>query len=175
VSLILVRHAMPAYEREIPPHEWPLSPEGVQAARRLVRHLPTGAFLAASDEPKAWQTLEPAGEVVRDARFGEVHRDWEPWGGPFRELRQAYVDGADHDGWESRVDVADRFDAAVADHLVRAAGRALVVASHGMAMTVWLTARVGLPAPGTFWASLHFPHAVAVDLAAGTVEPLAQR
>src|SRR5262245_56310800 len=164
---------MQAYEREIPPHEWPLSPDGVEAARRLVRHLPMRTCLVASDEPKAWQTLEPAGEVVRDARFGEVRREGEPWEGPFRELRQAHANGADHDGWESRVDVAARFDAAVADHLVRAAGRPVAVASHGMAMTVWLTARVGLPAPGAFWASLRFPDAVAVDLATGSVKPLA--
>ena len=50
----------------------------------------------ASDEPKAWQTLEPAGPVIRDARFGEVRREGEPWDGPYRELRRSYVDGADH-------------------------------------------------------------------------------
>jgi hypothetical protein len=64
---------------------------------------------------------------------------------------------------------------AVEDYLLRAAGRSLVVASHGMAMTLWLTARVGLTSPGEFWASLRFPDAVAVDLAAGTMNSLAQR
>ncbi len=156
---------MPAYDRDVPAHEWPLSPDGLAAARRLTRQLPRDAWLAASDEPKAWQTLEPAGEVARDARFGEVRREGEPWDGPFRELRRAYVDGADHAGWEPRVDVTARFDAGVEDYLVRAAGRPLVVASHGMAMTLWLTARVGLTAPGEFWASLRFPDAVVVDLA----------
>jgi broad specificity phosphatase PhoE len=166
---------MPAYERDVPAHTWPLSPDGLAAARRLTRLLPLDAWLVASDEPKAWQTLEPAGEVARDGRFGEVRREGEPWDGPFRELRQAYVDGADHTGWEPRAGVVARFDAAVEDYLLRAAGRSLVVASHGMAMTLWLTARVGLTSPGEFWASLRFPDAVAVDLAAGTMNSLAQR
>lgn len=166
---------MPAYERGVPAHKWPLSRDGLAAARRLTRQMPSDAWLVASDEPKAWQTLEPAGEVTQDARLGEVRREGEPWDGPFRELRQAYVDGVDHTGWEPRAGVVARFDAAVEDHLVRAAGRSLVVASHGMAMTLWLTARVGLTSPGKFWSSLRFPDAVAVDLAAGTVDSLAQR
>jgi hypothetical protein len=44
-----------------------------------------------------------------------------------------------------------------------------VVASHGMAMTVWLTAAIGLEDPIGFWSELRFPDALAVDLAAGTV------
>jgi hypothetical protein len=33
-----------------------------------------------------------------------------------------------------------------------------------MAMTVWLTERIGLADPGEFWAGLRFPNAYAVDL-----------
>ena len=61
------------------------------------------------------------------------------------------------------------FDAGINDHWVRAAGRPLVVASHGMAMTLWLTARIGLDAPGAFWSSLRLPDVLAVDLVARTV------
>jgi len=168
--LILLRHAMPAYEEFVPPNEWPLSEAGHAAARAL--ELPPNPYLAASDEPKAWQTLEPFGPVVRDARFGEVRRENEPWDGPYHELRRAYVDGSDHVGWEARAAVVARFDEAVAEHSVLASGRPLVVASHGMAMTVWLTARTGLPSPGAFWESLRFPDVLAVGLAARTVVPL---
>jgi broad specificity phosphatase PhoE len=167
VSLQLVRHAQPAYDRAVAAHLWPLAAEGLAEAARL--SLPPGAYLAASDEPKAWQTLAPHGPVVREPGFGEVRRVGEPWDGPYRDLRRAYVDGADHPGWEARAEVAARFDGAVEDHLVRARGRPLVVGSHGLAMTVWLTARVGLADPGDFWAGLRFPDVVAVDLAAGTI------
>ncbi len=160
---------MPAFEPDVPAHRWPLSPAGRAAARALV--LPVGAYLAASSEPKAYQTLAHAGPVALDQRFGEVTRVDEPWDGRYRELRRAYVDGTDHVGWEPRAAVAARFDAAITDHLTRARGSVLVVATHGMAMTVWLTARIDLRSPGEFWAGLQFPDAIEVDLSSGRARP----
>jgi broad specificity phosphatase PhoE len=159
--LMLVRHAMPDFSPDVDAVRWPLSAEGRAAARRLP--LPGGALLVASDEVKGWQTLEHAGPVIQDSRFREVARV-EPWDGPFRELRRSYVDGAALPDWERREDVAMRFEAGVVDFLVRAADRPLVVATHGMAMTVWLHARGCLRDPGEFWAGLRFPHLLAVDL-----------
>jgi broad specificity phosphatase PhoE len=172
IDLLLVRHAMPAIEPAVPPHEWSLSDEGRAAAAAL--RLPPDPYLVASGEPKAWQTLEPAGPVIHDARFGEIRREGEPWEGPYRELRRSYVDGADHPGWERRADVARRFDEGVDDHLVRAEGRPVVIGSHGMAITVWLTARTGLTAPGDFWAALRFPDVISVDLSIRRVHLHAQ-
>jgi broad specificity phosphatase PhoE len=83
-----------------------------------------------------------------------------------------WTDGVDHLGWEPRVRAAQRFDAAIAEHLAAAGERTLVVATHGMAMTVWLTARVGLDNPGGFWADLRLPDVHAVDLATGVVTRL---
>jgi broad specificity phosphatase PhoE len=57
-------------------------------------------------------------------------------------------------------------EGAVARHAALAAGRTLVIGSHGMAMTVWLAARTGLD-PGPFWARLRFPDMIDVDLGAG--------
>ncbi|MGP3934676.1 histidine phosphatase family protein [Nonomuraea sp. KM88] len=167
--LLLVRHAMPAYGPALPSHEWTLSTEGRQAARRLVARLPEDACLVSSDEPKAWQTLGGDDAVTRDRRFNEVTRV-EPWQGDYRELRRAYVEGSDHVDWEPRAEVAGRFDAGLAEHLARAGGRPLVVATHGMAMTVWMTARLGLEGPGGFWADLRFPDALLVRLDSGTVQ-----
>jgi broad specificity phosphatase PhoE len=169
--LILVRHAMPAYTPDVPAHEWHLAEEGRMAAARLATLLPDNGYLVASSEPKAGQTLEPAGTVVRDPRFDEVYRT-EPWEGDYRERRLAYVDGTDHAGWEPRSAVAGRFDAGIAEHTRAAAGRPLVVASHGMAMTLWLTARGCLHDPAVFWAGLAFPDAHVVDLARATVTRL---
>jgi broad specificity phosphatase PhoE len=170
MTLIVVRHAMPVIDASTPPSSWPLSPDG-RAAATLLR-LPPDAYLVASAEPKAYQTLAPFGEVARDERFGEIRREGEPFEGNFRELRLTYVEGAAHPQWEPHADAARRFDAAVADHLARAGGRPLVVGSHGMILTVWLTARIGLPSPGPFWSAIRFPEAYAVDLAARTLDRL---
>lgn len=170
--LILVRHAPPAATPNRPPQTWALSDDGHAAAMRLVAALPADAYLVSSAEPKAWQTLE--GErlsVIRDARFNEVARD-EPWDGDFRTRRRAYVEGAEHPGWETQAAVAERFDAGVADRLAEANGRPVVIASHGMAITTWLASRVGLSEPGEFWSRLRFPDAHSVDLDSGTVSRL---
>lgn len=172
--LVLVRHAMPAFGPDVPAQEWELSTDGRAAAAALARLLPAGARLVGSDEPKAWQTLEPAGPVHdRDPRFNEVSRTGEPWCGDFQVWRRNYVSGTDHPGWEPRAEVAARFNAGVTDQLAAAADGALVVASHGMAMTVWLTERFGLADPGEFWAGLRFPDAHLIDLRTGTIRRLA--
>lgn len=170
--LVLVRHAMPAHGPDTPAREWLLAPEGQVAARSLCARLPTCARLVASSEPKAIATLGPAGQVVRDPRFDEVLRV-EAYDDTFRTRRRAYVDGAEHTDWESRGDVVGRFEAGVAEHIASADGRPVVIASHGMAMTLWLTAAVGLDDPGMFWADLRFPDAHVVDLVGGTVVRLA--
>jgi hypothetical protein len=48
----------------------------------------------------------------------------------------------------------------------------LVIASHGMAMTVWLRSRGRVTEPGTFWLALRFPDAIVVDFDARTVTAL---
>jgi broad specificity phosphatase PhoE len=171
MRLYLVRHAMPQVDPATDPATWPLGADGRAAARRLSRRLPPGALLVASDEPKAWQTLDPDGErgVLRDARLGEVRRS-EEFSDDFRRLRRSYVSGAAVAGWEPRLEVARRFAAAIGAATGRAAGgRHVVVASHGMAMTVWLAQTLPVADPGSFWADLRFPDALIVDLQAGTV------
>lgn len=171
MTLFLVRHAHPVISASLPPSLWPLSADGHTAAAAL--SFPSDAYLVASTEPKAVQTLAPSGPVAQDERFGEIRREGEPFDGNFRELRLAYVEGTDHPLWEPRADAASRFSSAIADHLALAGDRPLVVASHGMVMTVWLTARIGLPSPGSFWSSLRLPDVFAVDLPAGTISPAA--
>jgi broad specificity phosphatase PhoE len=163
-ALLLVRHAMPAATPEAPPETWPLNPEGLAAARRLRSRLPVGARWCSSAEPKAWQTLGGTDEVALDARFNEVSRVGEPWQDNFRQLRRAYVEGVQHPGWEPHQDAADRFDAGVRDALSEAAGRPVVIATHGMVMTRWLVSRGLVPADraGPFWTDLRFPDCLAV-------------
>ena len=170
--LILVRHAMPDHRPEVAARDWQLSADGEQAARALCARLPSGAHLVASTEIKAIETIACAGDVITDRRFDEVDRD-EPYSGDFRTRRLAYIEGADHDGWEPRHDVVRRFSAAVDDHTGDTGGP-LVVATHGMTLVLWLTATIRLTDPGAFWAGLGLPDALVVDRTARTVTRLGQ-
>lgn len=163
--LYLVRHAMPVVAPEASPETWQLGRAGRTAASELVRRLPLGALLVASDEPKAWQTLDPTGDgqaVLRDRRLGEVRRT-EIFSEDFRTARRAYVAGDDRLGWEDRTAVAARMEAAFQQHQAAAGDRALVLAGHGMSITLWLASTVGLADPGHFWDSLLFPELLRVD------------
>lgn len=160
MMLLLVRHAMPASGPEQPPHQWALSEEGHLGADSLRSVLPPGAVLISSQEPKARQTLEPAGRVRTDGRFNEVARD-EPYDEDHRARRLAYVTGTDHPGWEPRGAVIARFDAGVR-WWQRVAGPALVIGSHGMAMTLWLGS-LGLIDHAGFWSTLRLPDVFEVD------------
>lgn len=125
--LILVRHAMPAHGPDVADRDWHLTAEGAHAARELCARLPRDAYLVASTEMKAIETIAPAGPVLSDPRFDE------------------------HTG---------------------ATDRPVVVATHGMTLTLWLTATIGLGDPGAFWAGLGLPDALVVDRVARTVTAL---
>lgn len=149
------------------PEKWPLTPEGRAAAQRLVAHLPDGAMLASSTERKACETLNAAhGAIRQDPRFNEIHRpgSWDP---DVRERRSRYVAGAVLPGWEAQDTAAARFDEGVKEHQGAAdrCGVPLVVATHGMVITVWMVARGHIPAEqaANFWRGLRFPDIVRIQ------------
>ena len=45
----------------------------------------------------------------------------------------------------------------------------MVIATHGMAMTIWLSSVIGLPDPAGFWSDLRFPDAHRLGLGEGTL------
>ncbi len=170
--LYVVRHAMPVADPNQDPATWPLSEAGRRAAHALVEGLPNDALLVASDEPKAWQTLDPTGDghtVIKDSRLREVRRPDEAFNDDFHVTRRSFVNGDDHAGWENRRVVAVRVQSAVDDYHVAAGDRPLVIAGHGMALTVWICSAVGLSDPGAFWAALRFPDLLLVDLPDGEI------
>jgi hypothetical protein len=66
--------------------------------------------------------------------------------------------------------VVRRFHAAVLRHVAAASrrGEVVVIGTHGMAMTIWLCARVlRAEDPVALWETLGFPDAMAVDLDRG--------
>ena len=155
---------MPANSPDLPPEQWQLGSVGRRGAETLRHVIPPDALLVSSREPKARQTLEPTGHVFTDMRFNEVSRN-EPFHGGFRARRRAYITGTDHPGWEPRQHVAARFDAGIKFWHPRADPRPLVIASHGMAMTLWLTTIMKVADPASFWADLRLPDIIEVNLA----------
>ena len=148
---------MPEVDPAADPATWPLSGQGRAAARQIGGRLPAGALLTASDEPKAWQTLDPDGDraVRLYRRLGEygdrgIHRRL-PAPAPVLRLRccPRWVGAAGPGGPAVRC----------RRQRGTGAGRArdVVLAGHGMAMTVWLVRAVSLRDPGTFWAELRSP------------------
>lgn len=173
MQLVLVRHAKPVIDLAVDPSRWALSAEGMQAAVHLGRTLDCPAAVVSSLEPKAIGTASAIAEahdftVELDGRLGEVVRD-EPFAGDFRARRRAYVEGAAHPGWEDRDAVVERIDAAVSDRLTPSEDGLAVLVGHGMAFTLWLTARAALADPGAFWSDLRLPDAFHVDLAEATI------
>lgn len=166
---------MPELEPEVSSERWQLGAKGRAAARSLRSLVAEPAYLVASDEPKAVQTMqELAGclAVATDPGFGEVRRPY-LWsdGHAYRSTARSYVEGARHPGWEAHAHVVARFAAAVARHavLAEAANRTLVIGTHGLALTVWMAGLTQLePSPARFWEQLRFPDVIDVDLVGGT-------
>ncbi|MEV4282838.1 histidine phosphatase family protein [Actinoplanes xinjiangensis] len=175
--VIVVRHAMPAVDPDVPSEQWQLAQESRVAARLMRLHVCHPAYYVASTEPKAAQTMQEiagAQRVVRDAGLAEVHRPhvWFTDEKGYHSAAQAYARGECPDGWEPRDQVIERFDAAVVRHAAAAAeqNRTLVIGTHGLAPTVWMASRYQLATdPARFWADLRFPDIVEIDLHAQTV------
>ena len=164
---------MPVIDPAVDPALWELSEEGAEAAAWLGRRLARPAVVVSSDELKAAATARAIAAVHDvavefDGRLGEVARD-EPFAGDFRARRRAYVGGAAHPGWEDREAVVERIDAVVSGRLTRGEEGIPVLVGHGMAFTLWLTARAALADPGAFWSDLRLPDAFHVDLAEATI------
>ena len=164
-TVYLVRHAMPVVDASLTPRQWRLDGEAMAAASRLRDRLPPVIRLVASSETKAQQTGEAIAAsrvpVAADAGFDEVDRpaDFDP---RYRETAAAYLDGSPKPGWEPRGDVVARFGAAVARH--RGGDGALVVVTHGLAMSLWAAHIHKRQQIADWWARLAFPDVVAVRL-----------
>lgn len=169
--LLLVRHAMPLATEAAPSDSWALTAEAQTAARQMRARLPADAFLAASCERKAWETVGGTGaDVECDVRFNEITRPVEPWGGDFLRLRRLYIEGVRHPGWEPHEDAAARFHAGVVAVQDRCRDRPIVIGTHGMVLTNWLVSigAVSITDAAAFWSDLRFPDCIEVDTVDGS-------
>jgi broad specificity phosphatase PhoE len=167
-QVVLVRHAMPVIEPEVPADLWRLGAHGRAAARELAGALPQAPFAVSSDELRARQTAEEmvavcGGTLTVDARVAETRRP-RVWDANFAELARQFVAGRRHRGWETHDAVVSRFDAAVGEALGASGGAPVVVVTHGQVLTLWLRSVGALDDAPRFWSELAFPDAWAVTL-----------
>ncbi|MBV8594231.1 MAG: histidine phosphatase family protein [Caulobacteraceae bacterium] len=178
-ALILVRHAAPKIEPDVPPPQWRLSDEGRLAAEAL--SLRIGAFrpvaVRASTEPKAIETAQilaaPLGlAVTSDAAFDEHRREDWPFE-PDAAVREAKVlrvlseFAASVDGAEPGVVAAARFAGGLESH----PQRPLVVVTHGTILALYMAWTASVE-PKALWRSLHLPDALILDAQGQLIERL---
>ena len=161
--LLWIRHALPDADPATPSGDWPLTPEGKDAATALARSLTalSPVSVLTSDERKAIETADAVCEALGldapevCAGLREVERPWTD--GDYRAVAREYLRTGAAPGWEPRDEVLGRISAALAERW-RPEGTTIAV-GHGLAMSVWAASVVaGLDAV-EFWENLRFPDA----------------
>jgi len=167
-GLILVRHAMPEVVQGVSSKLWRLTESAREDCVLLAHALPAGIapIIGSSEEPKAQETaaviaLRRGYEVVSDPGFGEVDRP-EIWDRDYREVAANYLAGTTEPDWEPQESVVARFGAAAERLRNRQPDGDLVVATHGLAMSLFLASIAEVDIV-PFWRSLTFPDAWRVD------------
>ena len=141
-KLILIKHAPPQVEADVPSHEWKLSAAGREKAAALAARLRSHApsIIFTSDEPKAVETAEIVAEAlgvphtvaadlhehdrsnVPHIRSGEFISHVEVF---YRKPTERVL------GRESAVQALDRFEQAVNDVVAHRANDNVAIVSHG--------------------------------------------
>lgn len=170
--LILVRHAEPAIDPEVPAAQWPLSAQGRAQALALAAHpaLADARAVYASTEPKARGTAAPLaarlGVPLRAAPgLGEQQRPVLPWTGPADRQRLIAAMFAQPEaavtGCEPIARAQRRIVTCIA--ALRRAGDDLVLVSHGTVLHLYLAWLRGVPPNATTWARIGIPDLAVVD------------
>jgi broad specificity phosphatase PhoE len=178
--LILVKHAMPLIDESRPPREWPISPEGLAASERLADKLAGLRIgsVAASSEPKANDTgaaiaARLAVPMVTDSGLIEHHREAVPFlpRDEFNAIIGRLFDEPDRliYGEETADQAHARFSAALDRQIAAAPAGALLVASHGTVISLWVSRRLRI-APLPLWKALTLPSAVVLSEDGRSVE-----
>jgi len=172
-----VRHAQAVVGPGVPPERWRLSAQGVAATRTLVEErVWTGVVnIHHSPQPKTAETAriiagligapltaEPElAELAMDAGFLDDQS--------FRDRVGAYLDGGDDPAFEPYAAALRRITACVARLLAAAAGRDLIIVSHGRIITVLFSGLAGERLGRAAWASIGRPDVSVVDFDLGRV------
>ncbi len=178
-TLILVKHAMPALEPDLPSRQWRLSDAGRASCLPLAAHLaayqPT--TIVASTEPKATETAQIVGErlgISAQVREGLHENDRTGLGWLGSEELEARISRffTEPDRRVMSEETADaahaRFASAVEAVCAHYQSGNLVIVAHGTVITLFVSRLAGL-APFPLWKQLGLPAFVALSLPERTV------
>ena len=176
-GVILIRHAMPQIVPGVSSKLWRLGESAKEDCVLLAHALPRdlGPVIYTSPEPKAAETatvvaLRLGLRVVTDARFAEVDRP--PVGDEdYRAMVLRYLNNSAEPGWEPVAAVRIRFAAGVAGALAAHPSGDIIVANHGMALSIYVASVMDIDLP-EFWRELTFPDAWRIDLETRAMERL---
>jgi broad specificity phosphatase PhoE len=178
-ALILVRHARPRIDADIPPSRWELCPDGRIAAAALASRLApfAPACVVSSTERKAEETARILAEDLKlplefDAGLGEHKRPSVSFGTE-EEFQARIAEIFAHPqtpspGGESAEEACERLAAALARHKARP----LIAVTHGTVLSLYVARLLGLDAHD-LWRNLHTPDAFVFDAADGLIERVA--
>ncbi len=170
--IVLIRHARPRIEDNVPPPRWKLLPEGVQATARLAERLREFRFagIASSPEPKAIGTAKaiagPLGLTV-EIDHGLAEQARRSVGVLSREDLETGIAGLFANpgqlvfGDETADACFDRFRQALDRQLAKGAGDVIAV-THGTILTVYVARIAGID-PMPFWRGLGLPTAIVLS------------
>ena len=117
-----------------------------------------------TDETGAIIALRRGLRTAVDERFAEVDQSASGWIEDYRMTARAYLRTGTSPGWEPHKSVVSRFDAAISDFIV--ASGDVVIATHGLAPSLWLASRTSIDLL-PFWEALTFPDAWRFDTESG--------
>ena len=173
--VMLVRHAEPHIDIDLPAAEWSLTPRGVASTQRLAVELLAAnpSLIIASPERKALETARIlAGAldvpIEQDERFSEQGAEAGQFLTDYAEFRALVRHHFDHPDevvlrQESSHAARERFGEAVDARLETAASGVPVIVSHGRIMASWLASLTGSSA-WEIWTALRLPDLLDVDI-----------
>jgi broad specificity phosphatase PhoE len=156
---------------ERPSFGWHLSKDGRTATDALAQEpfWKEVAVIVTSPEPKAIATGQRVAasnglriELEPDVREVEG-RPWVKEG--YSDLVRGYLHGQSVAGWEPREAALDRWSLAIERLAARAFEPPVAVVAHGLVITVYLAACLGLNGAAAFdlWAAIRFPDVALLD------------
>lgn len=173
--ILLIKHAMPLIQPQIPAPHWRLSDAGRDACAALAAALTPYApeVIVTSEEPKAVETGEHTANylsvpVMTRAGFheqdnsGEIYEkevsDWHAKVWAMFAQRHEVVYGV-----ESAEAAAQRFEAALREVMAHLPGKRLAVVAHGRVITAFVTRYTPEIDAFDLWRSLSLPSFVVLD------------
>ena len=172
--LILVKHSLPAIQKDQPASQWRLSNEGKSRAERLAERLVADRpdFLAASPEPKARETAEILGRKLRlPVQVVDGLHEHERSNVPFlselefEDAIQKFFEnpGSLVFGSETADHAYERFSKAVNPLLSQSESSRIVVVSHGTVISLFAARWTGKSA-FPIWSELGLPGFIVLDI-----------